>query len=259
MLMNVAEVKLLWWRVYCLYCSLPSNLVQSSTEQTRLKRSDTAVKPEELFSVGFIWGDGSISVCRISPVPTLENVPYTCSLDVLLLNLQNWCENNSFKCGGFAEPFLINLNLSASLWNWAGGEERIVRTADWSVLTPGQWLVCLSVFSQLFIVEASRWEQISLFTGDVTPREEVSEEDKHKDKSSGRHLIFTADKQTAGEGFLWAADLSPLLTCILISISCYGDDVGGRKTVKEWEQALLYLFFMHESDTQRYFLMGVCS
>ncbi|TNN53662.1 Zona pellucida sperm-binding protein 3 [Liparis tanakae] len=33
--------------------------------------------------------------------------------------------------------------------------------------------------------EEPRWEQIILFMGDVTPREEVSEEDKHKDKSSG--------------------------------------------------------------------------
>lgn len=46
------------------------------------------------------------------------------------------------------------------------------------------------------------WEQISLFVGDVKPREEVSEEDKHKDKSSGRRLIFMADEPTAGEGFL---------------------------------------------------------
>lgn len=46
------------------------------------------------------------------------------------------------------------------------------------------------------------WEQISLFVGDVKPREEVSEEDKHKDKSSGRRLIFMADEATAGEGFL---------------------------------------------------------
>lgn len=46
------------------------------------------------------------------------------------------------------------------------------------------------------------WEQISLFMGDVKPREEVSEEDKHKDKSSGRRLIFMADGPTAGEGFL---------------------------------------------------------
>ncbi len=44
-----------------------------------------------------------------------------------------------------------------------------------------------------------RWEQISLSMGEVTPREEVSEEDKHKDKSPGRHLIFNTDEQTAGE------------------------------------------------------------
>lgn len=56
-----------------------------------------------------------------------------------------------------------------------------------------------------------RWEQISLFMGDVTPREEVSEEDKHKDKSSGPRLIFSTDTQTAGEGFLWAADGDLLL------------------------------------------------
>lgn len=71
--------------------------------------------------------------------------------------------------------------------------------------TPGQWLSRPSVFSlfpHLFTRRSPRWEQISLFVGDVTPREEVSEEDKHKDKSPGRHLIFNTDEQTAGEGFL---------------------------------------------------------
>ena len=68
-----------------------------------------------------------------------------------------------------------------------------------------------SYTAECFLLSSSagrrpRWEQISLFMGDVTPREEVSEEDKHKDKSSGPRLIFSTDTQTAGEGFLWAAD-----------------------------------------------------
>lgn len=75
-----------------------------------------------------------------------------------------------------------------------------------SLLTGDKKLGRLSVFSQLLVGRSPRWEQISLFMGDATPREEVSEEDKRKDKSSGRHLIFTTDKQTAGEGFLWAGD-----------------------------------------------------
>lgn len=58
--------------------------------------------------------------------------------------------------------------------------------------------------SQLLIGRSPRWEQISPFMGVVMPREEVSKEDKHKGKSSDRHLIFTTDKQKAGEGFLQA-------------------------------------------------------
>ncbi len=85
--------------------------------------------------------------------------------------------------------------------------------------------------------------------GDVTPREEVSEEDKHKDKSSGRHLIFTTDKQTAGEGFLWADFLffSSLFPPILISISCNWDDCWSsveaemyEVTAKEREEWKMY-------------------
>lgn len=63
---------------------------------------------------------------------------------------------------------------------------------------PGQDIV---FFPGLHWEEPPRWEQISLFVGDVTPGEEVSEQGKHKDKSPGCRLIFIRDKQRAGEGF----------------------------------------------------------
>lgn len=77
-------------------------------------------------------------------------------------------------------------------------------------------------FSQPFTGRSPRWEQISLFMGDVTPKEEVSEQDKHKDKSPSRYLIFIRDEQPAGEGFLSAPNAPPPLFFYpdLISNSC---------------------------------------
>jgi len=92
----------------------------------------------------------------------------------------------------------------------------------------GQWLVRLSVFCSALHWEEPRWEQIILFMGDVTPREEVSEEDKHKDKSSGRHLIFTTDEQTAGEGFLWAGDGDLPFLPLFVSLTSRSLLVAGR-------------------------------
>lgn len=62
-----------------------------------------------------------------------------------------------------------------------------------------QWALYASVFSGLHWKEP-RWEQISFFMGYVTPREEVSEEDKHKDKSSGGHLIFNTNSRPRRRG-----------------------------------------------------------
>lgn len=102
----------------------------------------------------------------------------------------------------------------------------LVRVDSGTIALMSEWCFFFFSFLSSSLGGAPRWEEISLFMGDVTPREEVSEEDKHKDKSSGRHLIFNTDEQTAGEGFLWARD-SPLFPPI---DSCCWDGRLWRKT-----------------------------
>lgn len=127
----------------------------------------------------------------------------------------------SFKVDTEPFPDLYPEQFCCDSWAECGWSHSL-----WTLDRTSWWM------SERFVLTLHREEpplgQISLFMGDVTPRKEVSEEGKHKDKSSGRRLIFITDKQPAGEGFLQAAGshflcCSSLFSCILISINSHWD------------------------------------